>query len=63
MEKRLYRATIDKKIFGVCSGIGHYFDVDPTIIRLAWITLACIWGSGIFAYILAAIIMKGSNEF
>jgi phage shock protein PspC (stress-responsive transcriptional regulator) len=32
--KRLYRSYTDKKIAGVCSGIGEYLNVDPTVVRL-----------------------------
>ena len=34
MKKRLTRSTSDKMIEGVCGGLGEYFDIDPTIIRL-----------------------------
>jgi phage shock protein C len=33
--KRLYRSTTNKKIAGICGGLGEYLDVDPTVIRLA----------------------------
>ena len=33
MEKRLVRNVQDKKIAGVCAGVAHYFDMDPTIVR------------------------------
>ncbi|WRK51841.1 PspC domain-containing protein [Coprobacillaceae bacterium CR2/5/TPMF4] len=35
--KRLYRSTHDRMIFGVCGGLAEYFDVDPTLVRLAWV--------------------------
>lgn len=54
--KKLYKSSTDKKISGVCAGIGEYFNVDPTIIRLAWI-LFTFTGTGILAYIACAIIM------
>ena len=38
MKKRLYKSDKDKKVCGVCGGIANYFDVDPTVIRLAWDT-------------------------
>jgi phage shock protein C len=57
MAKKLYRSTDDKKIAGVCGGLGEYFDIDPTIIRLVWVALALAAGGGIFAYILAWIIV------
>ena len=41
---------------GVCGGIGEYFNIDPTIIRLIWAIFACS-GPGIIAYFVAAIII------
>lgn len=55
--KKLTKCRTDKKICGVCAGVGEYFDVDPTIVRLAWIVFSFVGGSGILAYIIAAIIM------
>lgn len=57
-EKRLLRSTVNRMICGVCGGIGEYFKIDPTIIRLIWVILSfCSVGSGIIVYILAAVIM------
>lgn len=56
MEKRLYKSS-DKVLCGVCGGIGEYFNVDPTIIRLLCLLLICGWGSGLIVYIIAAIII------
>lgn len=56
-EKKLYRSSIDKKIFGVCGGIAEYFNVDSTIIRLLWVLLFFAGTVGFWAYIIAAIIM------
>ena len=44
-------------IDGVCAGIGEYFNIDPTLVRLAWILFCALGGSGIIAYIIAAIII------
>lgn len=57
MKKRLYKSNKDKKVCGVCGGIANYFDVDPTVIRLAWVIFTLAGGSGLIAYIIAAIIM------
>lgn len=57
MEKRLHRSLTDRKLAGVCGGIAEYFNVDPTLIRLAWIIFVCMGGSGILAYIIAALII------
>lgn len=56
-EKKLYRSSIDKKIFGVCGGIAEYFNVDSTIIRLFWVLLFFAGTAGFWAYVIAAIIM------
>ena len=54
--KRLTK-SYDRKLCGVCAGIAEYFNVDPTIIRLAWLLLVLCAGTGIWAYIIAAIVM------
>ncbi|MBQ6847490.1 MAG: PspC domain-containing protein [Clostridia bacterium] len=62
MEKRLYKSRTDKKLDGVCGGIAEYFNIDSTLIRLAWILFVCLGGSGILAYIIAAIVMPVKTE-
>lgn len=57
MNKKLTRVDEGKKICGVCTGIGRYLGIDPTVIRLIFAILACFGGSGILAYLVAAIIM------
>ena len=51
---RLYRSEINKKIAGVCGGIGEMMDVDPTIIRL--VTLILGLATGIFPFVVGYII-------
>lgn len=56
--KRLYRANKkDSMIGGVCAGIGDYFDIDPTLVRLFWILLLFGFGTGILLYIILWIIV------
>lgn len=62
MKKRLYKIEEGKKIDGVCGGIAEYFDVDPTLIRLLWILFSACGGSGILAYLIAAIIMPRKSK-
>ena len=57
MNKRLYRNTNNKMLAGVCSGLADYFNVDPTIIRLAWVLMACFAGTGLLAYIIAMVVI------
>ena len=55
--KKLYRNTENKILAGVCSGIADYFDIDPTLVRLGWVLFSLLGGSGLLAYIIAAIII------
>ena len=57
MNKKLYRSSTDKKIAGVCGGIAEYMNVDSTIVRLIAVLLVFGCGSGLLAYIVAALIM------
>lgn len=62
MAKRLYRNSRERMIAGVCTGLADYFDIDPTIVRLVWVMAACMWGSGILAYLIAMIIIPSDNN-
>ena len=62
MKKRLYKSREDKKLCGVCGGIAEYFELDPTIIRLAWVVFTLLGGSGIIAYIIAAIVKPDKKD-
>ena len=55
--KKLYRSEIDSKLLGVCGGIAEYFNIDSTLVRLAWIVFCLMGGSGILLYIIAALVM------
>ena len=55
--KKLYRNTENKMLAGVCSGIADYFEIDPTLVRLGWVLFSLLGGSGLLAYIIAAIII------
>ena len=57
MKKKLYRSTENRVIAGVCGGIAEYFDIDPTLVRLAWVLFCVLGGSGLLAYIIAALVM------
>lgn len=50
-DKRLYKSSENSMLCGVCGGIAEYFDIDPTLVRLAWVILTC------FGDIIAAIII------
>jgi phage shock protein C len=55
MAKRLVKGQ--KKLFGVCSGVANYLDVDPTVIRLLFVLAAIMFGTGILLYIILAFVM------
>lgn len=57
MGRKLYRSRRQRLIAGVCGGLAEYFDIDVTIIRLAWLASIFLGGAGILVYILAALII------
>lgn len=60
-EKRLYRSERNKMISGVCGGIAEYIHIDPTILRLIFAFFG-LTGTGIVAYIIAAIIIPSEYD-
>jgi phage shock protein C len=56
-QHRLYRSQTNKVIAGVCGGLAEYLNVDTTIVRLVWVLLTILGGSGIILYILAFFII------
>ena len=62
MDKKLYNSNDNKMIDGVCAGIAEYFGIDPTLIRLGWVVFCALGGSGILAYIIAAIVIPRKPE-
>ena len=62
-KKKLCRASQDKKIFGVCGGIAHYFGVDSTLVRLITVILVFAAGLSAWVYLIAALIMSETDEY
>ena len=60
--KKLYKSSTDKKIAGVCGGIAEYFNIDSTLVRLGWVLFSLLGGSGLLAYIIAAIIIPDAPK-
>ena len=59
---KLLRSNENKMICGVCGGIGEYFNMDPTLIRLLWVLLSLgSCGTGLLVYIIAAVIIPEDN--
>jgi len=56
--KKLFRSQDDRMIAGVCGGLGDYFDIDPTLVRLIFVFGAFITGSGLFwVYVIMMILV------
>lgn len=60
--KKLYKIEQGKMISGVCGGVAEYFDIDPSLVRIAWVVLSFAAGSGVLAYIIAAIILPNKSQ-
>lgn len=58
MKKRLVKG--EKKLFGVCSGVANYFDIDPTIVRVLFVFGFLAFGTGFLLYVILAIAMPES---
>jgi len=57
-KKKLYRTEGgDAKIFGVCGGLAEYFGLDVTLVRVIMVVLALFASAGLWAYLIAALIM------
>lgn len=54
---KLYRSKANRLIGGVCGGIAEYFNIDPILIRIAWVFITLFAGAGIIAYVIALIII------
>ena len=61
--KKLYRSRENAMLAGVCGGIGEFVDIDPTLVRLAWVILGFCGGVGLWAYIIGAVVMPQRREY
>ena len=59
--KRLQRSRINRTIAGVCGGIAEYYGWDPTLVRVAWIVLTLLGGSGILLYLVMWLVMPDAG--
>lgn len=55
--KKLYRSSTERMIAGVAGGLGEYFNLDPTLIRILFVVLAIFGGPGLILYIIMALIV------
>lgn len=60
--KILHRSSTNRVLAGVAGGLGEYFDIDPTIIRIVFIILTVFGGSGILIYLVLWLVMPGDSS-
>jgi len=61
--KRIYKTEgADKKLCGVCGGVAEYFNVDPTLVRIAWGIATLCFSIGFWAYVVCAIAMPKKSS-
>ena len=60
--KKLYKSTTDRKLFGVCGGIAEYFGIDSSIVRLALVLFVLAGGSGVLFYLIAALVLSDNPD-
>ena len=57
-----WRSATDKTVCGVCGGVAEYFGIDSVIVRLLLVFFCLLGGSGVIAYIIAAIIIPEADQ-
>ena len=57
MNRKLYKSDTDQIVDGMCGGIAEYFGIDATLVRLGLVLFCALGGSGVLAYIIAAIVI------
>lgn len=61
--KKLYCSKSDRKIAGVCGGLGKYFGVDPTLVRVGFVLLALPGGlPGVFPYFVLWVLIPEQKD-
>jgi phage shock protein C len=55
--RQLTRSQTNKRIAGVCGGIAEYFDIDPTLVRVAFVVAALVGGPGLLLYVVLWIVL------
>lgn len=63
MEKKLCLSRADKKLAGVCGGFAKYFGLDPTLVRIGYVALVLLGGTGILLYIICALVMPNEEMY
>ena len=61
--RKLYKSRTDRKICGVCGGVAEYLNVDSTIVRIALVLFCLAGGSGLLAYLIAALVIPEEPDY
>ena len=56
LTQKLTRSRSERMVAGVCGGLAKYFNIDPTIVRLAFVVMALAGGPGVLLYIILWIV-------
>jgi phage shock protein C len=62
LTRKLYRSRSNRMLAGVCGGVAQYFNVDATLIRVLFVLLAVLGGSGLLLYLAMWIIVPNEPE-
>jgi phage shock protein C len=60
--RKLYRSRSQRMVAGVCGGLAEYFNVDATLMRVLFLILAVVGGSGLVIYLLMWIIVPDAGK-
>ncbi len=60
--RKLYRSRSNRQVAGVCGGLAEYFNMDPTLIRVLFVVLAVLGGSGLVLYLALWIIVPNAPQ-
>ncbi|MEK7014607.1 MULTISPECIES: PspC domain-containing protein [Bacillus] len=60
MSKKLCKSETDKMLFGVCGGLGEYFDISSTLIRIMWVIAILCFGTGFLVYLICLLLIPRS---
>lgn len=60
--KRLVRSRSNRQLAGVCGGLGEYFGIDPTVIRILFVLVALLGGASLLVYIVLALLMPDESS-
>lgn len=60
--RHLYRSKKEQMVGGVCGGLASYFNIDPTIVRIAIALITLAWGTGLIVYLVLWALLPEAEE-